>query len=82
MGLAAGGVILTGLTAGPAAPAAVACGTIFGRGLAGAVVQFGMHLVKDSGISRTVTVGTGAGAVVIIGDYATIEIGSETTAGK
>ena len=78
MGLAAGGVILTGLTAGPAAPAAVACGTIFGRGLAGAVVQFGMYPVKDPGIIFS----TDAGTLVILEDNATIAISCQTTAGK
>ena len=41
------------------------CRTIFERGLAGAVIQFGMHPVrKDSGISSTVTVYTAADAAV------------------
>ena len=49
LGLAVGGVILTALTVGAAAPAAVVCGAIFGGGLAGAGIQSGMHTItKDS----------------------------------
>ena len=81
MGLAAGGVILTGLTAGSAAPAAVACGTIFGRGLAGAVVQFGMLSLKDSWLTRA-GIGVIGDAVVIQADDGTFTISWQTTAGK
>ena len=48
-GLAVGGVILTVLTAGAAAPATVVLGAIFGGGLTGAGFQSGMHAIsKDS----------------------------------
>ena len=49
LGLAIGGVILTAVTAGAAAPAVVVCGAIFGGGFTGAGMLSGKHTIsKDS----------------------------------
>ena len=50
LGLAGGGVILTSLTAGAAAPETVVCGAIFGGGLAGAGMELGMHTISKNSI--------------------------------
>ena len=49
-GLALSGAVLTALTAGAAAPAAVVCGAIFGGGLAGSGFLSGMHTVSKNSV--------------------------------
>ena len=50
LGLAIGGIILTGLTAGAVPPAVVRCGAVFGGGLTGAGILSGMHTISKRSV--------------------------------
>ena len=50
LGLAIGGIILTGLTAGAAAPAVVVCGAVFGGGFTGAGMLSGKHTINKHSV--------------------------------
>ena len=53
LGLAVGGVVLTALTAGAAAPATVVCGAVIGGGFSGAGMLSGLHTAtKDSVVNE------------------------------
>ena len=64
LGLAIGGVILTALTDGTEAPAAVVCGAIFGAGFTGVGMLSGKHtLTKDSMVTKSWLLKAGIGLV-------------------
>ena len=50
LGLAIGGIILTALTAGAAAPAVVVCGTVFEGGFTGAGILSGKHTISKHSV--------------------------------
>ena len=49
-GIAVGGIALTALTAGAAAPVAVVCGAVFGAGFTGAGMLSGKHTIRKESV--------------------------------